>query len=64
MLLYDHEDKDYKPFVPQETNEHHPCLVEAFFREEEKKPAHLRSRSCLISCPCPRCQPAMMCVGA
>lgn len=33
------------------------CLVEQFFREEAKKPPGLRSSSCLISCPCKKCNP-------
>lgn len=31
-----------------------PCLIEEFFKKEQEKPAHLRSNSCLIACPCPR----------
>lgn len=38
------------------------CLVEQFFREEAKKPPGLRSSSCMISCPCPRCNPYTMSV--
>jgi len=33
------------------------CFIEAFFEKESKKPLHLRSGYCLISCPCPRCNP-------
>lgn len=36
-----------------------PCIVDAFFRSEAKKPAHLRKNYCHISCPCPKCSPRM-----
>jgi hypothetical protein len=36
------------------------CLIDAFFREEAKKPAHSRATSCLISCPCRKCNPASL----
>lgn len=34
-----------------------PCLIEEFFKEEEKKPYHIRSRTCMIKCPCEKCNP-------
>lgn len=33
------------------------CLIEQFFREQANRPANQRSSSCLISCPCRRCNP-------
>ena len=37
-----------------------PCLLEGFFKEQQKLPPSLRSTGALISCPCPRCSPAML----
>jgi hypothetical protein len=34
----------------------HTCLIEAFFKAEALKPAHMRSNSCMISCSCPKCR--------
>ena len=31
------------------------CLIEEFFRREAQKPAWKRQHSCMISCPCSRC---------
>ena len=36
------------------------CLVQSFFEEEAKKPPHLRSGVCMISCPCKRCNPGIL----
>jgi hypothetical protein len=36
------------------------CLVRKFFEEEAKKPIGQRSSSCLISCPCSKCNPATL----
>lgn len=41
-------------------NCHEICLIAEFFKNEQKKPAHLRSNSCMISCPCRRCNPTSM----
>ena len=35
------------------------CLIEEFFKNEQNKPPHLRSNSCLICCPCPKCNRVM-----
>lgn len=33
------------------------CLVRNFFEQEAKKPIGLRSKACMIHCPCQRCNP-------
>lgn len=37
-----------------------PCAIDAFFRHEAKKPAHLRKNYCHIACRCRKCNPIMM----
>lgn len=32
-----------------------PCLIEAYFRHEAEKPAHLRKNYCYIVCRCSKC---------
>ena len=36
------------------------CLLEEALRREQLKPIHLRQTSFMISCPCPKCNPARM----
>lgn len=31
------------------------CLVQKFFQEQKKLPQHRRQKSCMIPCPCSRC---------
>lgn len=45
------------PFTGRENM---PCMIEQFFENEKKKPIGQRSKSCLISCPCPKCNPYCM----
>lgn len=33
-----------------------PCSLEAFFEKEKAKPEHLRSRSAMLVCFCPKCR--------
>jgi hypothetical protein len=36
------------------------CLLDAFFKEQQKLPVHMRSEAAMISCPCRKCNPAML----
>lgn len=45
-----------QPVLPKDET----CLIEAFFRNEAKKPLAQRERACWISCRCPRCNPHFM----
>ena len=36
------------------------CLIDAFFRREAEKPAGNRATSCMISCPCRKCNPGTL----
>lgn len=58
---YNSEDSDLEPFWPAHGTElpKQPCMIEEFFRREQEKPANQRARSCMISCPCPKCRPMM-----
>lgn len=33
------------------------CMLEEFFKNEEKKPPHLRARAANLYCPCSKCNP-------
>lgn len=45
--------------VPQKDLDQ-PCLIEDFFKRQEKLPLCRRTNLCHISCPCPRCSPRML----
>jgi len=51
------EKPDVDPFNSRENT---PCMIDAFFKNEAKKPIGQRSSACMISCPCPRCNPYCM----
>lgn len=40
--------------------ENERCLIQQFFEREQQKPEHLRAKSCLIFCPCSKCNPARL----
>jgi len=33
-----------------------PCLIDAFFQEQQKLSPQRRTNVCMISCPCPKCK--------
>jgi hypothetical protein len=37
-----------------------PCLTEAFFEHQKTLPPSRRSNGAMISCPCPKCNPARL----
>ena len=50
--------KAAEDFKQMQNDEH--CLVEAFFREQEKLPRAQRKNYCHLYCPCSRCNPASL----
>jgi len=44
----------------QSSEDKNDCLIVKFFQNEAKKGAHLRSKQCLISCRCKKCNPVML----
>lgn len=44
----------------KETSKSERCLVEEFFKRQERLPIYQRSKSCMISCPCRNCSPATL----
>jgi hypothetical protein len=43
---------------PLKNNDEPPqkCLMDAFFREQQKLPPHLRSAGAMLVCYCPKCR--------
>lgn len=44
----------------QEELAEQPCLIKAFFDREKQKPIEQRATSCMICCPCSRCNPGRL----
>ncbi len=54
--------KEWEQFSTQWDTKIKPqrCLIQEAMKLEEKKPPHMRQKSFLISCPCPKCNPFFM----
>lgn len=44
----------------EEEGAQQPCLLEGFFKHQKTLPPSMRSAGAMISCPCPRCNPARL----
>ena len=44
----------------EEERNQQPCLLEGFFKHQQTLPPSMRSTGAMISCPCPRCNPARL----
>lgn len=54
------ENYEYSYQDIRNSNKIEVCLLDEAFKREQSKPVHLRATSFMISCPCPKCNPAKM----
>jgi len=60
MKFFDLEKENIKTKNSKHYEQYETCLVDKFYARESEKPVHLRSKYCMISCPCKKCSPIIL----